>query len=124
MKLNFKQNRTLQNGLPQMANTLNEWEIPLTLEKIKQSIVEGDKNETTEKISFQGVFQPLRQDQLQSKPENYRSWSWYWIHCKAGSLNLMTGDKIIFENKRYKIMGLKDYSLYGYIEYEAILDYE
>lgn len=124
MKLNFKQNRTLQNGLPQMSNTLNGWEIPLTLEKIKQSIVEGDKVETTEKISFQGVFQPFREDQLQSKPENYRSWSWCWIHCKTGSLNLMTGDKIIFENKRYKIMGLKDYSLYGYIEYEAILDYE
>ena len=34
-KLNFKQNRTLAD-LPNMANTLNGWEIPLTLEKITQ----------------------------------------------------------------------------------------
>lgn len=124
MKLNFNKNRTLQTGLPQMANTLNGWEVPLTLEKIQQKIIEGDKIETTEKINFLGVFQPLKQDQLQSKPENFRSWSWYWIHCKSGTLNLQTGDKIIFQNERYKVMGLKNYDLYGYIEYEVIRDYE
>lgn len=122
-KLNFKQNRTLA-GLPNMANTLNGWEIPLTLEKITQSVSEGDVIQTKTKINFMGVFQPLRNEQLQFKPEGQRSWEWYWIHAKSGSLNLQTQDKIIFENKRFKVMSVKDYGLYGYIEYEVVRDYE
>lgn len=122
--LNFSQNRSLRGGLPQMTNTLNGWEVPLTLKRIKQSIIDGDSVKTEEIINFQGVFQPLRDDQLQFKPEGQRSWSWYWIHAKAGTLNLQTQDKIEFNNIRYKVMSVKDYSLYGYIEYQVILDYE
>lgn len=122
--MNFNKNRSLRGGLPQMANTLSGWEVPLTLKRIKQSIVDGDSVKTEEIINFQGVFQPLRDDQLQFKPEGQRSWSWYWIHAKAGTLNLQTQDKIEFQNIRYKVMSVKDYSLYGYIEYQVILDYE
>lgn len=122
--LNFSQNRSLRGGLPQMTNTLNGWEVPLTLKRIKQSIIDGDSVKTEEIINFQGVFQPLRDDQLQFKPEGQRSWSWYWIHAKAGTLNLQTQDKIEFQGTRYKVMSVKDYSLYGYIEYQVILDYE
>ena len=124
MTLNFNRHRTLSTGLPQMSNTLNGWEIPLTLTKVVQKIVNGDKVTEEQLINFQGVFQPLRDEQLQYKPEGERSWSWYWIHAKAGTLNLKTQDKIIFENKKYKVMSVKDYSLYGYIEYQVIADYE
>ena len=122
--MNFSTNRSLRGGLPQMTNTLNGWEVPLTLKRIKQSIIDGDSVKTEEIINFQGVFQPLRDDQLQFKPEGQRSWSWYWIHAKAGTLNLQTQDKIEFQGTRYKVMSVKDYSLYGYIEYQVILDYE
>lgn len=107
-----------------MGNTLSGWEIPLTLTRITQKIENGDSIKEETKINFQGVFQPLREDQLQSKPEGQRSWSWYWIHAKSGTLNLQTQDKIIFENVRYKVMSVKNYSLYGFIEYQVILDYE
>ena len=122
--MNFNKNRSLRGGLPQMTNTLNGWEVPLTLKRIRQSIIDGDAVKTEEIINFQGVFQPLRDDQLQFKPEGQRSWSWYWIHAKAGTLNLQTQDKIEFQSIRYKVMSVKDYSLYGYIEYQVILDYE
>lgn len=123
-KLNFAKNRTLSNSMPNMANTLNGWELPLTLTKITQNVVEGDVVQTETLINFQGVWQPLRDEQLQFKPEGQRSWSWYWIHAKAGTLNLQTQDKIIFEGTRYKVMSVKDYSHNGYIEYEVILDYQ
>ena len=123
-KLNFKQNRTLANGMPNMANTLNGWEIPLTLVKITQDIVEGDRVTSETNITFQGVIQPLRTEQLMAKPENMRSWEWLWIHVKSGSLNLKTGDKIRFNNKLFKVMGVKDYSLNGFVEYEIVRDYE
>lgn len=121
---NFNQNRSLKNGMPNMAQTLTGWEVPLVLEKITQSIVDGDRVTTTKKINFLGVFQPLRDEELQFKPEGERSWEWYWIHAKSGTLNLKTQDKIIFQNKRYKVMSIKDYSLNGFIEYQIIRDYE
>ena len=123
-KLNFNKNRTLASGMPNMANTLNGWETPLTLVKITQSIVDGDVIKSETPINFMGVWQPLRDEQLQFKPEGQRSWSWYWIHAKAGTLNLQTQDKIIFQGKRYKVMSVKDYSLNGYIEYQVVLDYQ
>lgn len=119
-----KRNTTFHSGLPDMSNTLTGWKVPLSLKKIKQSVVDGLAVKTEETINFQGVFQPLREEQLQSKPEGQRSWAWYWIHAKAGTLNLSTQDKIIFNNVRYKVMAVKDYTLYGYIEYQIVVDYE
>lgn len=123
-KLNFKKNRSLVNNMPNMADTLTGWEVPLTLIKITQSIVNGDAVKTENNINFMGVWQPLRDEQLQSKPEGQRSWEWIWIHAKSGQLNLKTQDKVIFNSKRYKVIALKDYSLNGFIEYELVRDYE
>ena len=122
--LNFNTNRALNGQFPQMGEVLDGWEFPLTLIKIKQNIVEGDVATQEEKIDFLGVWQPLRDEQLQFLPEGQRSWSWYWIHAKSGTLNLQTGDKIIFQNKRFKVMNVKDYSLNGYIEYQIIEDFQ
>lgn len=123
-KLNFNRNRTLSSGMPNMAGTLTGWEIPLTLVKVTQSIIDGDSVKTETLINFLGVWQPLRDEQLQFKPEGQRSWEWIWIHAKSGSLNLSTQDKVIFNDKRYKVMSVKDYSLNGFIEYELVRDYE
>lgn len=124
-KLNFqKTNLKALSGMPQMRDTLTGWETPLTLVRVYQDIVEGDAVFTEQQINFMGCWQPLRDEELQFKPEGQRSWSWYWIHAKAGTLNLQTADKIIFEGKRYKVMSVKDYSLNSFIEYEVILDYQ
>lgn len=125
-KLNFNKTKNLKSlsGMPQMSDTLTGWQVPLTLEQVFQDIVEGDKVETTKLINFQGVWQPLRDEELQFKPEGQRSWEWIWIHAVSGSLNLETGDKVIFNQKRYKIMAMKDYSLNGFIEYQLVRDFQ
>lgn len=124
-KFNFqKTNLKALSGMPQMRDTLTGWEVPLTLVKVIQDIVEGDAVFTEQQINFMGCWQPLRDEELQFKPEGQRSWEWIWIHAKAGTLNLQTADKIIFEGKRYKVMSVKDYSLNSFIEYEVILDYQ
>lgn len=122
--MNFNRNRSLKNGLPQLNNPVASWSVPITLIKIVQSIVDGDREETQQKITFKGVVQPLTAEQLQFRPEGERSWEHLWIHCLAGTLNLKTQDKIIFNNKRYKVLEIKDYSLYAYIEYMVIEDYQ
>ena len=121
---NFEKNRSLKNGMPNMSNTLTGWEVPLTLVKVKQSIVKGDVIKTKQKIDFLGCWQPLKDEELQFKPENQRSWSWYWIHAKSGTLDLKTQDEIIFQGKMFKVMAIKDYSLNGFIEYQIVRGYE
>jgi len=127
MTFNFSNNKDLSqlSGMPQMNTTLNGWQVPLTIQKVIQGIVEGDKSETYITYTFKGVWQPLRAEELQSIPDmGIRSWEWIWIHAEAGSLNLETGDKVIFLNKRYKIMQVKDYSLNSFVEYMLVRDYE
>ena len=111
-------------NMPNMANTLSEWQAPLQLVRITQTMSEGDVENSEELITFQGVWQPLKDEQLQFKPEGQRSWSWFWIHAVAGTLNLNTADKIIFNGERYKVMDKKDYSLNGFVEYYVVRDYE
>ena len=124
-KLNFqKTNLKALSGMPQMRDTLTGWEVPLTLVKVIQDIVEGDAVFTEQQINFMGCWQPLRDEELQFKPEGQRSWEWIWIHAKSSELNLQTADKVIFNNKRYKVMSVKDYSLNGFVEYQLIRDFE
>lgn len=126
--LNFLKNRSLsgmaKSGMPQMRDTLTGWEVPLTLVKITQDIVEGDLVATETPIKFMGVWQPLSAEQLNLLPEGQRSWENVWIHAKSSQLNLETASKVIFNNKRYKITQKKDYGLNGFVEYMLIRDFE
>lgn len=125
-KLNFNKLKNINAALafPNMATTLYSWEVPLTLEKVIQDVIEGDLVTTTQQIDFKGVWQPLKDEALQFKPEGQRSWEWIWIHAVSSTLNLETADKVIFNQKRYKIVEKKDYSLNGFVEYQLVRDYE
>lgn len=124
----FNRNKSIssmaKSGMPQMANTLNGWEVPLLLIKVTQNVVDGDLVTTEQSINFQGVWQPLKDEALELKPEGQRSWEWIWIHAKSSELNLETADKVKFKNKRYKVMSKKDYGLNGFVEYQLCRDYE
>ena len=125
---NFPKNKTISNmfhsGMPQMDTTLIGWEVPLVITKITQDVIEGDLATSEQTFNFKGVWQPLTDEALELKPEGQRSWEWIWIHCKTSSLNLETADKVIFKNKKYKVMAKKDYGLNSFVEYELCRDYE
>lgn len=114
----------LKSGMPQMDTTLACWEVPLILIKITQGIVDGDLVTTEKTIKFQGVWQPLKDEALELKPEGQRSWEWIWIHAKSSQLNLETADKVLFNNRRYKVIQKKDYGLNSFVEYQLCRDYE
>ena len=109
--------------MPNMANTLNNWQVPITLQIVKQDIVNGDLVISTKKINFLGCWQPLSDEKIQFKEEGVRSWAWFWLHTKT-NLKLKTADKVYFKNTRYKVMSIKDYGLNGFYEYELVEDYE
>lgn len=126
--LNFPKNRNIssmmRSGMPNMASTLTGWEVPLTLVKIKQDVIDGDSQTEETQITFKGVWQPLKNEALELKPEGQRSWEWIWIHAQSSELNLETADKVIFNNKRYKVIEKKDYGLNSFVEYQLCRDYE
>lgn len=126
--LNFPKNRSIsslaKSGMPQMNTTLIGWEVPLTLIRVIQNVVDGDLVTTEITIKFKGVWQPLKDESLQLKPEGQRSWEWIWIHAQSGALNLETADKVIFNKKRYKVIEKKDYGLNSFVEYQLCRDYE
>ena len=114
----------MHSGMPQMDTTLVGWEMPLVLIRIKQNVIDGDLVTSEQTFKFQGVWQPLKDEALELKPEGQRSWEWIWIHAKSTQLNLETADKVIFKDKRYKVMQKKDYGLNSFVEYQLCRDYE
>lgn len=112
------------NGMPQMEAAFAGWASVITLKVITQTIVDGFVTDSESNISFQGVIQPLSPNKLYFKPEGQRSFEWLQIHCLNREINLNTNDRIVYNNKRYKVMAKSDYGLNNYIEYHAIEDYE
>ena len=109
--------------IPKIQFALNCWEVPLTMIKITSSIVDYQKIDAREEITFSGVEQPLTAEALRIKPLETRSWEWLMIHTKT-SAEIFTNDLIKYDDKDYKVMFEKDYSLYGYYEYHLVKNYE
>lgn len=115
------------SGMPQISGVLDGWKKPITLMKIMQNVVNGIPVDVPQAINFEGTIQPLSPKLLSLKPEGQRGFAWLQIHAVSGSLNLNDNDRIqipVYDNKIYKVMGVLDYSLNGYIEYHAIEDYQ
>lgn len=110
-------------GLPKIKIALNGWESNITLNKITSSIVDYQKVDVIEQISFKGVIQPLTSEDLKLKPLESRSWEWLMIHTRIFS-ELETNDLIEYDGKKFKVMMKKDYDLNGYYEYHLVKNYE
>lgn len=118
----FKRTQDVLDGLVNYGNP-SVWDQPE-----QQFDVPGESFDTPippfTKITFNGVIQPLNPKLIALKPEGQRAWEWLQIHCFSGALNLDTNDVIIYNQKNFKVMGVNDYSLDGYIEYHCIRDYQ
>lgn len=112
------------SGMPQMSAAFMNWFVNITIVKITQSIIDSLNVDTQIPITFKGTVQPLKPQEIALKPEGERSWKWMQIHALSGSLDLTTGDKIIYKSETYKVMGMKDYSLNNYVEYHIVKDYQ
>lgn len=110
-------------SLPQLSSALGNWQYPITLVKITQSIEDYQVVNINEELNFQGVIQPLSPKELVIKPISERSWEWLQIHTEV-DLAISTNDRVKYNGKTYKVMLQNDYTPYGYIEYHLVKDYE
>lgn len=110
------------SGMPQMSAAFDGWFVPITIDKVTQTVTAGLVTNNLAPVTFQGVIQPLSPRSLYLKPEGQRAFTWLQIHAIAGSLNLTSNDRIQYNGKFYKVMNSLDYSLNNYIEYHVIED--
>ena len=99
--------------------TFSGWSKPLTLVKITSSIIDGEKQDIKSPITFRGVIQPLKAQELQAKPLDMRSYKWLQIHTTTEQ-SLSDGEQIIYNGITYKILGVYDYILNGFYEYHCV----
>lgn len=111
------------NNLPNMSETIKSWFQTLTFKKIIKSVVNFQAVETTTTVITKGVRQPFTAQQLKVKPEGQRAWRWETLHCLADVV--LNPDEIVeFNSIRYRVIEKKDYTEYGYIEYEIVQDFQ
>lgn len=113
-------NRLLNNtnsALPNMTNTIMNWFLNITFERVERVLDGADWVETvTGTIETKGVVQPPRDEDLKIYPEGTWSWQWLMVHCLP-NVQLKTNDYIKYDGVVYKVMGKKDWTKYGYVRY-------
>lgn len=122
---------TIKNGsslplgaatLPNVSGALGGLLQPVTFVKIVKTVVDFKVVETRTEIAGRGVIQPFNDRQLQLKPEGQRAWTWLQMHADA-SLALDVDDVVTYAGKPTRVMSVKDFGVYGYLEYQLVQDY-
>lgn len=110
-------------NLPNVSEAMTNWFQPMIFNLITKETVNFLNKETSNLITFQGVWQPYTAQQLLILPEGQRAWKWFMLHAEI-SLILEPDQIVEYESVRYRVMLKKDYQKYGYIEYSLIEDYQ
>lgn len=124
---------TIQNGknsplntntgtLPNVNGALLNWLQPMVFITVTKIVIGGEVVEIGTPINFRGVIQPLSARDLMIKPEGERAWTWLMLHADP-SLALNNDDVVTYLGVQTRVMGKKDYSKYGYIEYQLVQDW-
>lgn len=109
-------------GIPNVGGALNNWFQPMVFTLVQKQTVNFQLVETETLVYFRGVIQPLSYRDLQVKPEGERAWTWLWLHAEP-SLQLRVDDIVEYVGVRTRVMGRKNYEIYGYIEYQLCQDW-
>lgn len=113
----------VQTGtVPNVSGAMQNWFQPMVFTLVTKTVVAFQNVEVANDIAFRGVIQPLSGRRLELKPEGQRAWNWSWLHSDP-SLALDVDDVVYYLGVQTRIMSRKDYSIYGYIEYEIVQDW-
>lgn len=109
--------------VPNVGGALLDWFQPMVFGVVTKIVTGFQVQETASAISFRGVIQPFSARQLQLKPEGQRAWTWLWLHSDP-SLKLNVDDIVTYLGKQTRVMAQTDYTLYGYLDYHLVQDWE
>lgn len=113
----------VQTGtIPNVGGAMLDWFQPMVFTLVAKEVDGFQVVETSTDISFHGVIQPLRLRDLALKPEGQRAWTWLWLHSDP-SLTLQVDEVVLYLGVQTRVMGRKDYGIYGFVEYELVQDW-
>jgi hypothetical protein len=113
------------NSVPRISAAFQGWGSTLLLVRITQQVVDGFVQDIAHQIPFHGIVQPLSPKRIALKPEGQRAWTWLQVHIKSDApLKLNDNDRLMYNNRKYKVMARMDYTANGYEELEVIEDFQ
>lgn len=111
--------------LPNVSSALGAWGQTLEFVLIGKQKTDYETVETKIPRRTKGVRVPFKPQALQQRPIGERAWKWETIFSSP-SISLKVGDEIIFGEgeTRYRVMEMRDWSEYGYVEYDICQGFE
>jgi hypothetical protein len=103
--------------LPNLSGAVMAWVQPFSVDRITKTITNYQAVETKTTMTFKGIVAPLKQTDLELKPEGQRQWRWLEIHSTT-DLNFALDDQLIWRTVTYRIMAAQNWADYGYYRYE------
>lgn len=108
--------------VPDVSGAMQDYFQPMTFTPVSKTVSGFQVVETGNPINFQGIIQPFTGRQLALRPEGERAWTWFTLHADP-VLTLQVDDVVIWKGKQTRVMGQKDYRLYGFVEYQLVQDW-
>lgn len=116
-----------QGTIPNVQSGILDWMQLMTFTRVVKTVVGFQVVETPTDVQFWGLIQPLSERSLLLKPEGQRAWTWFELYAQSApndSLITLNVDEVVTWNgKQTRIMGRKDYALYGYCVYSLVQDW-
>ena len=109
-------------AVPYLANALNGWTTPRTVQRVTKSVVNFQVDEATTEITLDMNLQPTPPQEVQRRPEDQRQWRWWNVNVREGPV-LNIDDVIIVDGINYRIVEVHNWSESGFQKYRAIEDY-
>jgi len=110
-------------NLPNVGSALLNWFQPMTFKILTKTVENFRDVETALVVVFQGVMQPLSDEDLRIKPSGERSWIWQNLHSDT-SLEMETDDVVEYQGIQYRVKTKGNYAMYGYYNYHLVEDFE
>lgn len=108
--------------IPDVSGAMTDWYQSMTFTRVLKVVTDFQVVETPTPVLFRGLLQPLKDRDLQLKPEGERAWTWLLLHSDP-VLTLDVDEVVLYNGVQTRVMTRKDYSLYGYIEYSLVQDW-
>ncbi len=113
---------TQAGTVPDVSGAMKDYFQPMTFSRLVKTVSGFQVVENAEPLVFMGILQPASGRDLMLKPEGQRAWTWLTLHADP-VLALSVDDVVLYLGKQTRVMGKKNYRLYGYIVYELVQDW-
>lgn len=109
--------------VPDMSGALTDYYQRLVFEKLQKTVSGFEVVENPTIIVFRGMIQEEKPRELQMKPEGQRAWTWFRMHTDL-AVTLEVDEVVIWNGVQTRVMSKGDYSIYGYMTYELVQDWQ